>query len=64
MALYRVMRSINPPKGNWIEKVEATGLDWEAAKRKEAELDAAEQKAHPNQTSWTRDIFYCERIGE
>lgn len=60
MRSYQVIRSINPKNGKWHNKVEATGLDWEAAKKLEDELTLAERKAHPDRTSWTRDVFYCE----
>ncbi len=59
MRTYSVIRSINQ-KDYRGTRVVRSGLDLESARRLVGELDANEHKAHPELTSWTRDIFYCE----
>lgn len=51
-ATYGVIRS-NRGK----EAIEASGLSLAAAKQKAAELSKAEAALHPEQTTWTRDMF-------
>lgn len=56
---YTVLRSIRTLTEK-REVAEAQGLTWEQAKAKCDELSAAERSAKPNETSWNRDIFYCQ----
>src|SRR5260370_41942496 len=55
---YAVLRSHRgkEPADIW-EKVEASGLSWKDATAKANELSAAEHALHPEQTSWSRDLF-------
>ena len=61
---YSVMRSRRlPPGSKHFHEVSivATGLCWEVAKAECNRLEREEREAKPLQTSWTRDVFYCER---
>jgi hypothetical protein len=42
------------------EKVVATDLSLEDARRKERELNDTERAAHPELSSWTRDLFFIQ----
>lgn len=60
MNTYSVIRSSNPTKGEKTTTVQAEGLSWEAAKQLRDKLQKEENEKHPNLTSWTKDIFFCE----
>ncbi len=53
---YSVLRSRRQSQKT-IETVVDTGMSWEAADRKRNERDDAERKAHPELSSWTRDLY-------
>ena len=60
---YSVVRNSHPDAGVWCDKIECSGLTWEAAKAKAAELTAAENKAFPGRSSWSGDIFWIQMEG-
>jgi hypothetical protein len=53
---YSIVRSHRDNDGEW-EKIVDSGLDWNTAKARAEELSEAERRAHPEKTSWTRDLF-------
>lgn len=62
--LYKVLRSRKMPHTSryyTVTTVEAAGLRWEDAKALSERLQSEEAEAKPLQTSWTYDIFFCER---
>lgn len=64
VTLYRVLRNKRlPPTSRFydVTTVEAEGLCWEAAKTLSERLQREEAESKPLQTSWTYDIFFCER---
>lgn len=65
-ATYSIIRSHRGPNSDIWEKAVESGLDWETAKARSEELNSAEILAHPEMTSWVRDLFYpqMEKNGE
>jgi hypothetical protein len=57
---YNVIRS-HRGKDRIREEVVEAGLDWDAADAKRNQLNEAERRAHPDQTSWMRDLFLVQR---
>jgi hypothetical protein len=53
---YSILRSSRQNQKT-VETVVDTGMSWEAADSKRNKRDAAERKAHPEKSSWTRDLF-------
>ena len=63
--LYRVLRNHRLPLGSKfydVTTVEAVGLNWTDAKALSERLQREEAESKPLQTSWTYDIFFCERM--
>jgi hypothetical protein len=61
---YRVLRNSKfPPGGKFYDAttIEAEGLCWDDAKAMSERLQQEEAASKPLQTSWTYDIFFCER---
>lgn len=66
-ARYKVLRKRKlQPGGKKFDEtsVVAEGMVWEEAKAISDGLERAEAAAKPTQTSWTRDVYYCEREKE
>lgn len=62
--LYKVLRNRKMPRSSRfhdVTTVEASGRRWEEAKALCERLQREEAEAKPLQTSWTYDIFFCER---
>lgn len=53
---YSILRSSRQGQKT-VETVVDTGLSWEKADSTRNGYDEAERKAHPEKTSWTRDLF-------
>jgi len=63
--LYRVLRNRKlSPGGRYydVTTAEAEGMCWVEAKALSDRLQREEAEAKPLQTSWTIDIFFCERM--
>lgn len=56
---YAILRS-SRWSGTTVETVIEGGLNWEAADAKRNVLTASEAELHPDQTSWTRDLFIVQ----
>lgn len=54
---YSILRSHRGPDRDEREDLIESGLSWDVADAKRERLDEAEERAHPEQTSWTRDLF-------
>ena len=44
-----------------VQTVVESGLVWEDAEHLRGALDAAERKANPTKSSWTRDLFIIKK---
>jgi hypothetical protein len=45
---------------SFFDTVEASGLSWEAAKQRKAQLDKQEhERLGEMYSSWTADVFFC-----
>ena len=57
---YRIIRSSNDPNTGRSETVVATGLTIDEAHKKQSELEAAEDSANPEKSSWTVNLYHIQ----
>ena len=55
---YSVVRNHRGKQGDEWDRIVESGLSWPDAQRRESALTKAEVAAHPEQTCWTRDLFW------
>jgi hypothetical protein len=57
---YRIYRSKYYGRGKHEDITVVTGLSWADAQARRQQMQADEDKLHPERSSWTKDLFIIE----